>query len=617
MTRRKLRKVDVPELVRHALLAWLFAVTLEYLLLPGNLRTLAGLDGLAQMSFGRVMIITCAGTLILTLACRFKDTSKQEKWSMLAVTVVLIALAVVASVTMAFMWLCMLLLTAVVIYLMFGWDRSPEPGQSKEKTHWIYGTVTAVLALGFFTFVCVWTVSRVRSFCAPTYDYGIFSQMFYNMEKTGLPMTTVERDGLLSHFDVHVSPIYYLMLPFYMIAPGPYTLQVLQAAVMASAVIPLWLIGKRHGLSGLQRTLLCGVLLLYPAFSGAAGYDIHENCFLTPCILWLFYGIDRKSSLITGIGAVLTLLVKEDAAVYVAVIALWLIVKTALKYRRSDLKQLLTGIVLLIGALGWFLAVTGHLANNGDGVMTYRYENFMYDESGSLVSVVKAVLMNPMKAFYECVETEKLEFIAQTLLPLLCLPLITRRFERYILLIPYILVNLMTDYQYQHDIFYQYTFGSTACLIYLTAINLADFKAHAWRIVALVGAVLVAGSFFLKLNVPKAQYYTDICQTYQEYYDGVREALKKVPDDVSVTANTYYTPYLARRDLLYDIRYCSKAHILETEYVVLKVNTSDYKRFNTGGKENGYENIVAFLEENGYEAYYQHGSVLTIYKKAE
>ncbi|MBQ5764200.1 MAG: hypothetical protein IIV96_06120, partial [Ruminococcus sp.] len=51
----------------------------------------------------------------------------------------------------------------------------------------ILGAVTAVLALGFFAFVCVWTVSRVRSFSAPTYDYGIFSQMFYNMEKTGLP----------------------------------------------------------------------------------------------------------------------------------------------------------------------------------------------------------------------------------------------------------------------------------------------------------------------------------------------------------------------------------------------------------------------------------------------
>ena len=74
----------------------------------------------------------------------------------------------------------------------------------------------------------------------PTFDFGIFSQMFHQMRTTGLPVTTVERDGPLSHFAVHVSPIYYLLLPFYCIYPKPVTLQVLQAAVLASAVIPLW-----------------------------------------------------------------------------------------------------------------------------------------------------------------------------------------------------------------------------------------------------------------------------------------------------------------------------------------------------------------------------------------
>ena len=59
----------------------------------------------------------------------------------------------------------------------------------------------------------------------------------------------------------------------------------------------------------------------------------------------------------------------------------------------------------------------------------------------------------------------------------------------------------------------------------------------------------------------------------------------------------------------------AKDHILETEYVVLKHSSSDYTRFNTGGQSNGYNNIVKLLEENGYEVYYKHGSVLTIYKK--
>ena len=47
----------------------------------------------------------------------------------------------------------------------------------------------------------------------------------------------------------------------------------------------------------------------------------------------------------------------------------------------------------------------------------------------------------------------------------MAMPLFTRRFDRYILLIPYILVNLMSDYTYQHNILFQYNFGSTALLV--------------------------------------------------------------------------------------------------------------------------------------------------------
>ena len=45
--------------------------------------------------------------------------------------------------------------------------------------------------------------------------------------------------------------------------------------------------------------------------------------------------------------------------------------------------------------------------------------------------------------------------------------------------IPYVLVNLMSDYTYQHDIFFQYTYGSTAFLFYLSVINYEDIAIHA------------------------------------------------------------------------------------------------------------------------------------------
>lgn len=86
----------------------------------------------------------------------------------------------------------------------------------------------------------------------------------------------------------------------------------------------------------------------------------------------------------------------EDAAVYVAVAALWLIVRTILRFQKSEQYDLIAGIVMLAGFLVWFYAVTGYLAESGDGVMTYRYQNFLYDSSSSLITVD---LHKPFKAY--------------------------------------------------------------------------------------------------------------------------------------------------------------------------------------------------------------------------
>ena len=613
----KPRPFSAADLVRHVVLGWLLAAAAEFLLLSPALRDLSGLEGLAQMRFGRVVGITCVLAAVLTVLSGFADIREAERWGIVGAFGVLAVCAVLANGTLPFMVICALIFLGLLVYRLCGWNDAKLPASAPKKTDKLWLWLTAGLAAAFFAFVSVWTVARVLSFSAPTYDFGIFAQMFYNMKESGLPLTTVERDGLLSHFHVHMSPIYYLMLPFYCIVPRPETIQVLQAAVMASAVIPLWLIGKHHGLSGLQRTLLCAVLLLAPAFSGGAGYDIHENCFLTPLLLWLLYALDRGSIPGICISAALTLTVKEDAAMYVAVIALYGLARTVLRKDGARLRGIVVCGVLLGGALAWFAAVTGYLAEVGDGVMTYRYNNFIYDGSGSLLTVVKAVILCPMKAVYECVDAEKLTYIAQTMLPLLCLPLLTCRYERYLLLIPYVLVNLMSDYQYQHNVMFQYNFGSTACLVYLAAVNLADFKVDWHRAAALGAAAVVSAGFFASVIVPTAVRYPKQAVQYADYYDGVRSVLDKVPEGASVSATTFYTAYLSDREVLYDIRYAAKEHVLETEYVVLKKSSSgEYKRYATGGQDNGYENLVALLEKNGYTLWEEYPGVLAIYHKS-
>lgn len=613
---RTANKLDVPSLIRHIFLSWILAVFIEYLILPEELRDLSNTNGLVHMSFLRVVGITCGTAVVLTGIARFVNITIAERWGIVITFAAFTFAALQAAPTYPFLGVCNLVMVILVVFSIYGWSEAPEtvihPQRSAKNCLW----VTAALSAAFFLFVSAWTVGRVYSFSTPTYDFGIFCQMFYNMKETGLPLTTLERDGLLSHFAVHVSPIYYLMLPFYSLVPTPATLQVLQAAVITSAVIPLWKIGTHHGLTGPQKMLVCGILLLYPAYSGGTSYDIHENCFLTPLILWLFYGIDRRNAPLTAAAAVLTLMVKEDAAVYVAVAALWLIVRTILRFQKSEQYDLITGIVMLAGSLVCFFAVTGYLSESGDGVMTYRYQNFLYDGSSSLITVVKSVILNPMKAVYECVDPDKLPFIGLTLLPLLGLPLLTRRYERYLLLIPYILVNLMSDYRYQHDIFFQYTFGSTACLFYMVVVNLADLNLPWQRILLLVMAAIVSSVCFAKIIIPVAKPYPVQAIQYYDHYQKIRDALDTIPDGASVTASTFYTTHLSQRDTLYDIRYCSQEHLLKTEYVVLKPSaSSDYKKYAAGGEENGFDNFVKLLAESGYTEYNVLENTLMIYHR--
>ena len=598
--------------LRRGLLLWLVAVTVEYMLLDQALRDLAGLKGIAAMSPARMVLVAVAAGAALYLLRKWL-TPGIERLLLAAVYSVLAMTALRNSFTWSFFAACLLVLILALVYALWGWRSVGGNAAVRCRENRKYAWAAAAVTVAFFVLVGLWTACRVFSFSTPTFDFGIFAQMFHSMKTTGLPITTVERDGALSHFAVHVSPIYYLLLPFYMIVPHPATLQVLQAAVLASAVIPLWLLGKQHNLKPGVRFLLCLLLLLYPAYAGGTSYDIHENAFLTPLLLWLFYGIDRRNGIVTAVAAVLTLMVKEDAAVYVAVVALYLLLRTAL---REDKKWGLTaGGAVLALSLVWFLATTTYLSTFGDGVMTYRYDNFMYGDSDSLVTVIKAVLLSPMKALYECVDKEKLPFIGMSLGALAGIPLMTRRYERLVLLIPYLLVNLMTDYKYQFDIFFQYTYGSTACLIYLVLVNIADWKTDARRVAALGLALVISFGCFCSQIIPKAVRYPNYCKTYAGYYDALRDVLDEIPEGASAAATTYYTTYLSQRDVLYDIRYAAKEHVLSCEYVAIDIKSeSCYRKYAVDGK-NGYENFVALLESEGYVKIAEHKGKLEVYHK--
>ena len=183
------------------------------------------------------------------------------------------------------------------------------------------------------------------------------------------------------------------------------------------------------------------------------------------------------------------------------------------------------------------------------------------------------------------------------------------------LLIPFLLVNLMSDYTYQHSIFFQYTYGSAACLFYLTAVNLAELP-RVWNRPALAAtAALLAGVCFCGNILPLSENYVNRYFNYRAVWQETDAVLDRIPDDASVTATTFLTVPLSRRAVLYDLRYCSQEHLLSTDYVVVDTTDSgSLKPYAVDGGD-GLDGLTALLRAAGYAQLPDTGSRLQLWKR--
>ena len=306
-----------------------------------------------------------------------------------------------------------------------------------------------IVCIGFVAlsayFICV-LGARTACYCSPCYDMGIFAQMYDNMTETFLPMTTCERGEYLSHFAVHFSPILYLLLPFCYIFTATDVLVWAQILVVFSGVFPLLLICRRIKLSNIKTTLVCLVFLFYPAMSSGAFYDFHENAFLAPLILWTLYFIHAEKWIPTFIFALGVLAVKEDAAMYVGFIALYVI------FAR---KKIWKGLLLFAMTFAYFLFAMWMLMQNGEGIMLGgRYYNII-GSNGGFIDLIKVALVNPALYAAESFTYEKLLYALNMLVPVAFLPLMTKKPSRWLLIAPLFVINLITDYQYQYNLTFQ------------------------------------------------------------------------------------------------------------------------------------------------------------------
>ncbi len=418
--------------------------------------------------------------------------------------------------------------------------------------------IVAFSAFALLALISAYGCLRYATYSSPNFDFGIWCNMFHYMKETGLPTVSSERDQILSHFAVHISPIYYLLLPLYFIFPSPYTLQIGQAIAIAGGIIPLYLLCRHKGLSN---KFIIAISLAYafsPALISGIGYDMHENCFLVPTLLWMFYFFEKQKFPLMYVAALAVCLVKEDACLFVLFFGIYIFLSK---------KKYLHGIILAVSSVALFGLAVFLINKFGDGVLASRFDNYMYMDEG-LLGMVKVIITNPAYVFTQTLSEEKLIYILKLLLPLGLLPIVTRKVSHFILLLPIMLINLMTDYPYQHNLDFQYSFGAAAILCYLTVINAAEIKGYARQYLAAFAAA-ASIIIFLPTAGSKIDAYINRYQSGQEEFAILNEALETIPEDASVRASTFFVPHIAQRKEIYEIRSAN-----ETDYMVFDMRPS-------------------------------------------
>ncbi len=477
--------------------------------------------------------------------------------------------------------------------------------------------IVAVVSLAVAAFVSITSVMHHKVFGTSCFDFGIFVQMFYSLRTTLTAVTTCERDMFLSHFNVHASFIYYLLVPVYAVFKDECVLLVSQAVLAMGGVIPLYLIAKRHHYDGFARVAVCMIYIFYSGLLVPCYYDYHENSFLPTILMWLLYAIDQKKIILLYIMTVLTCIVKEDAPLYVICIGMYFL------FEEKSRKRLHGAVMIAVSGI-YFLLINKWLGEYGDGEMmaSSRFGNLVLEGGDSLMSIVGNVLRDPGYFFSMFLRENMLIFLVQVLMPLLFMPFMTSKLRRFLLIIPFVIMNLVigTTYGYAASIGYQYIFGPSCLLIYMSVLNADDMECQKRNSYLTVSACvcMLTAVCLISGRIGYIKGY----QERADFFRSLEAGLDVVPEDGRVVANAWFLPHLADRREIYifdrndfyvneDLR--SDTH---DNFYEIVTGIKDSHRYDFYVMSRGDENTalaIPYLEEEGFVPYSETEDYIIIY----
>ncbi len=288
--------------------------------------------------------------------------------------------------------------------------------EKKQDSFWKPSWGEAVCIIGVILYIVVFFVLQVRLYEGLHMgidDLAFHEQALFRTLHGDFLRTTV---GAAFHFEHrvvfadHFFLILLLVLPFYALLPHAYTLFFLQASMAGLGALAIFFIARNKLQSQVMAICFALSYLLYPPLQWATlnycTYGFHPENFFPPLLLFALYLLDKRRLSLFAIFFLLSLTVKEDYALLLACLGLYLVF--------FDKRNRKIGLVMFFLSTLWFVITT-------QWVIPYFRRGGAPFYYGALTPLADA-FRNPES--YLFLATPLRDYLLRILAPLLFLPLL-------------------------------------------------------------------------------------------------------------------------------------------------------------------------------------------------
>ncbi|MGA0117484.1 MAG: DUF2079 domain-containing protein [Ilumatobacteraceae bacterium] len=390
-----------------------------------------------------------------------------------------------------------------------------------------------VLCVAHATWMSWLQVEVHRGLGTFAYDVGLYDQGLWLLSRGEAPFVTLMGRNL---FGDHASLILILLVPLYWVLPGTSTLLVVQAIVIASGAIPIYLFARRVLSSAVMGFCAAFLWLANPAVNGTGMENFHPDSFLGLFLPLAFYALYEKKWRLYAVAVFGALLVKED--VLLVMVPLGIFVAYRFEKKRGALTVLASVLATVVGMFVLMRSLIGVPTRN-----TWRIP------FGGVTGFLKETVSNPGNVARYLVSEDRPLYLFQMAAPFAAVFVLSPWLS--LVALPVIASNILSTFWYQHSIQYHYSLVAVPILLAATVFGVRAVTRQ-WRalvmatvVVCTTASSLLWGQHSLAIT-PRKVLPSDAAIAIAG-----REIVKQVPDGAVVSAFDPLVTFLAHRQEIY------------------------------------------------------------------